>query len=233
MLDIIYRMCENESDGNNRYFRPNWYTKQNCLKSFLTALDVATHKLGRVIFLHDGPGDILLNMIPNKYEVVKIDKRRNYDSLFKAYEIADELTGDLYFVEDDYLHLPDSILKIATILPKFSLVSGYDHYSRYDPIKHTGEKDIDYKVQIVFDDETNHHWRTIESVCHTFAITRELYNRAQPVIRHPECISHDRNLFRALWYNNVPLWTPVPGITTQVDPYMSPGIDWEGFNKNV
>jgi hypothetical protein len=53
------------------------------------------------------------------------------------------------------------------------------------------------------------------------------------VIRHPECISHDRNLFRALWYNNVPLWTPVPGITTQVDPFMSPGVDWEGFNDNV
>ena len=233
MLDVIYRMCENETDGKLRDIRPNWYVKTNCLKSFLVALDVAKDKIGRIIFLHDGSGDILLNMIPNKYEIVKIDTRTNYDSLVKAYEIADGLTDDLYFVEDDYLHLPNSISKIATVLPRFNLVSGYDHYSRYDPIKHTGENDIDYKLKIVFDDESNHHWRTIESVCHTFAITRKLYDMAQPIIRHPECISHDRNLFRALWHNNIALWTPIPGITTQVDQFMSPGFDWEGFNSNA
>lgn len=40
MLNIIYRVCELETDYI-RDFRPYWYCKKKCLKSFLNAVDYA------------------------------------------------------------------------------------------------------------------------------------------------------------------------------------------------
>ena len=37
----------------------------------------------------------------------------------------------------------------------------------------------------------------------------------------------DRELFRHLHRRNIPLWTSIPGLTTQVDQCMSPGVDWK------
>jgi hypothetical protein len=40
-------------------------------------------------------------------------------------------------------------------------------------------------------------------------------------------------MFRFLHRQGVPLFTSIPGLTTQVDMYLSPGIDWESFNKQM
>ena len=55
MLNIIYRLCELETDGNIRDIRPSWYSKQNCLRSFLYAADIAKGQINSITFVHDGP----------------------------------------------------------------------------------------------------------------------------------------------------------------------------------
>jgi hypothetical protein len=32
---------------------------------------------------------------------------------------------------------------------------------------------------------------------------------------------------------NAPLWTALPGLTSQIDTNLSPGVDWEKFNGMV
>lgn len=224
MLNIVYRLCELETDGNIRDIRPRWYSKQNCLKSFLESVEYSKKHINKLVFVHDGDGDIQLNMIPKEFEVVKINDKSNIGSLRKTFEIASQLGGNIYFVEDDYLHLPDSIEKIDLALPNLKLVNGYDHLDRY-----TRTDDIDYEKRIVFNVNSNTHWRTAEATCCTYAVEEELYKQIEPLIRHYEL--SDRELFRHLHRIGVPLWTAIPGLTTQVDPFLSPGIDWEHFNN--
>ena len=88
MLNIIYRLCELETLGNIRDIRPIWYSKQNCLKSFLYAVNLSGNQINSVTFVHDGDGDILLNMIPKEYRIVKIDEKSNIGSLRKTFDVC-------------------------------------------------------------------------------------------------------------------------------------------------
>ena len=165
-------------------------------------------------------------MIPKEFDVVKINDKSNIGSLRTTFQIASQLGGNIYFVEDDYLHLPDSIEKIDLALPNLKLVNGYDHLDRY-----TRTDDIEYEKKIAFDTASNIHWRTAEATCCTYAVEEELYKQIEPLIRHYEL--SDRELFRHLHRIGVPLWTAIPGLTTQVDPFLSPGINWEKFNNTL
>jgi nucleoside-diphosphate-sugar epimerase len=122
----------------------------------------------------------------------------------------------------------DSIKKIALALPELRLVSGYDHPDRY-----TRTDDIDYKVQIKYIDSTNQHWRTSESTGHTYAIQRELLNEFKHIFLQHEHLINDRDLWRHLHGIGVPLWTAIPGFTTQVDNFLSPTINWEDYSAKI
>ena len=100
-------------------------------------------------------------------------------------------------------------------------------------MKYTGYNDSHYELKIVFDEISNHHWRTNESACQTFAIERKAFSDTKHLLQRQECLDHDQNLYRTMYYSGYPLWTPLLGLTTQVDPYMSPGYDWEKFNSTL
>jgi hypothetical protein len=127
----------------------------------------------------------------------------------------------IYFVEDDYLHLDKSINVIFNGVKHFNLVNGYDHLDRY-----IRDDDLTKdKESIAFLNSTNCHWRTSESTCCTWASTRKMWNLIKASARHYKL--EDRKFFRNLLKNNIRLWVPMPGVTTQVDDKLSPGIDWE------
>lgn len=222
MLNIIYRLHESEADGNIRSHRPNWFSKQKCLKSFLNSFNLCKNHVKNVIFLHDGNDGPLLDMIKD-FDVIRIFENSNERSLQKTFEIADNLNDNIYFVEDDYLHLPDSIKKIDSVLPELKLVTGYDHLHRYT------QDDGGYELKIVVRD--NCHWRTAKSTCCTYAIEKDLYNRVSNVLKSYGL--NDKDLFPQLRNMDAFLWTALPGLTTQVDPYLSPGIDWQKINENI
>ena len=224
LLNIIYRLCEAEADGNIRDIRPRWYSKQKCLNSFLDAVEFAGNEVSQVIFLHDGDGQILLNEIPDKYEIRKTFVKSNLGSLNETFDIADEIGGSIYFVEDDYLHKPESILEIAKALPELKLVTGYDHSE-----KHTRRYHNEYSFDTI--KRTSGIWETAEFACCTYAVDESIYKTIAPTIR--KIGLWDIKLFETLARMGYSLWTPNPGLTTQVDSYMSPGVDWEEFNKNV
>lgn len=228
-LDIIYRCCNNETDGNFKHVRPTWYNKLKCLQTFLDSINNSTELVNKVVFVHDGPKGKLYDNIPTKYETILVDYNNNERSMLETFRIADELTNNIYFVEDDYLHLKQSIKVIANGVNKLGLVTGYDHLDRYQ-----NNDDITKgKEYINFLSETNCHWRTCESTCATWSTTRELWQGNVGKLAKKHTI-WDRNLFRELFITyNIRLWTPIPGVTTQVDQNLSPGIDWESFSNNL
>lgn len=222
-LNIIYRLCENETDGNLRDIRPEWFNKIACLQSFINSVEYADSKVKSLTFVHDGPeGPLLdyLNKSTYKPNIVKIDFRDNLKSLLTTLDIADELGDNIYFVEDDYLHKIYSVDRIASAVNNFGLVNGYDHLDRY-----TRTDDMPYELKIVFDNDSNTHWRTAEATCCTWAARSDVYQSIKEDVRRFGL--WDRELFRNLHRRGIPLWTAIPGLTTQVDLYMSPGVDWK------
>jgi hypothetical protein len=235
MLNIIYRICEKRegsNSGGNPNHRPTWFSKKKCLLSFLKSVESARSLVGEIVFIHDGPKGELYDIVKN-YNHYNSNHGNYIGTLSLAYEIALSMPGDLYFVEDDYLHIQDSVKVTALALDNLKLISGYDHPVRYNPMKYNGCNDSNYDMKVVFDETSQHHWRTNESVCHTYAISGEVFRNMRSTITNFECIRHDQNLFRELYRHNIPLWTSIPGIITQVDPYLSPGIDWEKFNLEI
>lgn len=228
-LNIIYRLCENETDGNIRDIRPEWFNKIACLQSFINACEYANEHIRSVTFVHDGPEGPLWNYINQftwKPNIVKVDHKDNLKSLLTTFDIADKLGGNIYFVEDDYIHKLDSIDKIAKAVRTLGLVGGYDHPDRY-----IRNDDIYYELKIIFDNDSNIHWRTSESTCCTWAASSDVYNLIKDIVRQYGI--WDRELFRDLHRRGIPLWTSVPGLTTQVDKCMSPGVDWKSRSYNA
>jgi hypothetical protein len=235
-LDIIYRCynAEVSSPGDSNYVpstgrqRPIWYNKIKCLETFITAVEYANSIVNKVIFLHDGPKGKLYDSIPTKYEIVCINKLTDGGSLEEAHKIADSLSNHIYFAEDDYLHLPKSVQVVFDGLNQFKLVTPYDHLHRYI-LEDDITKGKDY---IAFSKKTNCHWRTCESTCNSWATTRDMWNSTIGNLAK-QFRPYDRDLFRTLYtQHNIRLWNPLPGVTTQVDENMSPGVDWEKISKN-
>ena len=227
MINIIYRLCDNETDGNLRDIRPKWYNKIKCLQSFIDSVHYADGYVKSITFVHDGPSGPLLDYLKEtsyKDNIIKINYKDNLQSLLTTLDIADQLDDDIYFVEDDYLHKLESVQKIAIAVKNLGLVNGYDHLDRY-----TRTDDAPYDLKIVFDTDTNLHWRTAESTCCTWAATKEVYEEIKSDVRSFGL--WDRELFRHLHRKGIPLWTALPGLTSQIDRNMSPGVDWEEFNN--
>jgi hypothetical protein len=230
-LDIIYRCynAEVEDKSSEAYVqgtgrnRPHFYNKLKCLETFIESVKVSTNIINKVIFLHDGPKGKLYNSIPREYDIVCINELTDGGSLAAAHKIADELTNDIYFAEDDYLHLKDSIRIVYEGVNAYGLVTPYDHLHRY-----INNDDITIgKESIAFSQKTNCHWRTCESTCNSWATTRALWSGIVGDLAK-KYRPYDRDLFRCLYTDhNIRLWNPIPGVTTQVDENMSPGIDWE------
>lgn len=223
-MDVIYRCCESEVSPPFKHVRPKWFNKLNCLKTFLKSLEKHESLIDSIIFLHDGVEGELIKNIPKKYNIETVTYKSNEKSLLRTFDIADDLKSDLiYFVEDDYLHVEDSIKTIFYGAKHLKLVNGYDHLDRY-----IRDDDITLnKESITFLNDTNCHWRTAESTCCTWASTRNMWNNIKDSARYYKL--RDRDFFRNLIKNNIRLWTPMPGVTTQVDQRLSPGTKWENL----
>jgi hypothetical protein len=222
-LDIIYRCCNAEINTTNlRADRPYWFNKLKCLETFLNSVNKCQDKINSITFLHDGEKGKLFDSIPKKYDIKEINYKDNESSLVETFKIADSLKNNIYFVEDDFLHLPNSIDIIYHGVNTFKLVTGYDHSDRY-----TRNDDITLGHEcIAFSKKTNCHWRTAESTTCTWATTNQLWKGAVGDFAKTYRLN-DRELFRGLTtQHNIRLWTPIPAVTTHATHCYSLGIDW-------
>jgi hypothetical protein len=149
-------------------------------------------------------------------------------------DAALELPDDefVYFVEDDYLHLPNSRTVLLEGLERSHYVSLYDHKDKYISAHNGGNPYIDddaAEVTKVFLTNSS-HWKLTNSTTMTFATKVSVLKEDAPIWKqytsgtHP----HDFQCFLDLRERGRTLATPIPGYSTHCEPmWASPLIDWE------
>ena len=140
------------------------------------------------------------------------------ESLRKACEVGLFVDDDILFLEDDYLWRPNTIPSLIQALPKFGLVSPYDHPDFYSPDEPTATQI--YKIGNVL-------WRKCPTNTHTFAVKKEILQK------HFDIISADQFdwlMYSRLAVEGVPCFCPVPSFATHLNNgHIALGIDWENL----
>lgn len=238
-VDIIYRCCGKEVGprstdsgvdlGVHRESRPEWFSKRKCYKSAwdMTDRDPGTFSMH---VIYDGDDSPLLDYIRHSrtaHDAIRRVAFNSYASIGAQWDYADTLTGDwIYFVEDDYLHTPDAGRVFMEGANRFQLFTLYDHLDRY----HRTD-DITAGAESIALTESC-HWRTAESTCMTWAVSRSLWEQVRDLAR--ERGPNDRHLFQDLVRRGIRLWQPMPGRATHcMKGYMSPLVDWAKVSAGV
>jgi hypothetical protein len=225
-MKILYRI----SDGSYRKERFKNATKQHCIENFLSHFPKE-----EVLIYADNVRNETLEWITSLGCEVK---RTNGGSSAAGFRIvlADALTLSedeiVYFVEDDYLHLPKSRTVLIEGLERAHYVSLYDHRDKYIPASMGGNPFIeDDAAELTKVFVTNSvHWKLTNSTTMTFASKvstlredSEIWNKYISGT-HP----HDFQCFLDLRDKGRTLATPIPGYSTHCEPmWAAPLTDWE------
>ena len=150
-------------------------------------------------------------------------------ALDEALKMADNDT--VYFLENDYLHKPNSrvIIEEGFTLGA-SFVSLYDHPDKYlspdkggNPYCQGGAED----TRVYLTDSC--HWKITNSTTMTFAAEVKTLKENEEILRKHTMMSHpnDFEMFLELRKNNKLLITPIPGYATHGETaWLSPLTDW-------
>jgi hypothetical protein len=143
----------------------------------------------------------------------------------------------IYFLEDDYLHLPHwpQILREAFTVPGIDYATLYDHRDKYFLPCYAA-----FKSQVFH--SASCHWRTTPSTTNTYAMlfkTLKKHIDVQRCFSLGRTITADREKFEKLAEGGAVLISSIPGFSTHAEPeFASPGPNWEeilrnGFQKNI
>ena len=238
MLHVYYRLTPADRPDK----RPAFFSKKGALLNFLAALRAVPSARLRVIYDSAERDHEILSVLPRTVEIDHQGRLGNSGSIRYAYDLAVRLPGDdlVYFVEDDYLHVPNSlsVLNRAATDLKADYLTLYDHPVRYAdeypwgldlPTRHT-------RILLAAD----HHWRCQESTCMTFAArVRTLQADREIFLRYTaRDVPEDRELFRRLqgligYERGSPfrvLLGPMPSLATHChESWLAPARDWRSI----
>ena len=135
----------------------------------------------------------------------------------------------IYFIEDDYLHLPNSSQVIIEGLERFgdqANLTLYDHPDHYNK----QEELINKYGLICLTNST--HWRSIESTTFTFAFKKQNFLKLKNTFKM--CNLEDTLLHIQLLQRGLKLFSPMPGFSTHVNvPFFSKLVDWQQYNFDI
>lgn len=228
-MKIFYRI----SDGSYKKERFEHATKKGCLDNFLKHFPKE-----EIIIYADNVKDETFNWLEG-YGCKLL--RTNGGSSAAGFRIvlndALKLPDNeiVYFVEDDYLHLPNSRTVILEGLSRAHYVTLYDHVDKYIPASMGGNPFIgdDGAEETRVFLTKNTHWKLTNSTTMTFASTVEVLREDFAIWssyisgtypRDFECFIELRNRGRTLA-------SPIPSLSTHGEPQWSaPLINWTLVN---
>tara|TARA_R110000822_G_scaffold310538_1_gene443819 strand:+ start:2803 stop:3495 length:693 start_codon:yes stop_codon:yes gene_type:complete len=226
-MRIIYRI----SDTGYNKVKPDYINNESCLAN-------ATKALAGAIFhvIADNTSRETNDMI-QKYitkDGIEYVSKGNGAVTFNL-ALTKALTYDdddiVYFLENDYLHKPDSqkILEQGFSLGA-SFVALYDHPDKYlgpskggNPYCEGGSED----TRVYLTDTC--HWKITNSTTMTFAAKVSTLKRVEPILRKHTSGTHpsDFDMFLELREHGELLITPLPGYSTHGETkWLSPLTDW-------
>jgi hypothetical protein len=228
-INKIYRL----SDKGHKPTFPIGISKEICLKNFICVFGIKD-----LIVIADNCEQQTIKLLQSlNIKDIRQTSLGNSGSLKFAFEIAyNELSQNdiVYFVEDDFLHIPDADRYLLEGIEIADYVSLYDHLDKYmNPSQNPFVKDGGENCKVLLTRST--HWKTTNSTVQTFA------TKVRTLIE-------DRNiLYKYNFKSNTPqsfatfleltkmgrrLITPIQGISTACDSFPSPIVDWEFFMKD-
>jgi hypothetical protein len=226
-MKIIYRI----SDAGYNKVKPDYITNENCLENFVNVFSN-----DNLYIIADNCSKDTLQMItkyihPNSIETVSVGHGAGTFNLALDYALTLPDDEIVYFIENDYLHKPnsDKILQEGFEL-EASFVSLYDHPDKYkgsdqggNPYCEDGAED----TRVYLTDLC--HWKITNSTTMTFASKVSTLKRVEPILRKHTVGTHpnDFHMFLELRENNELLITPIPGYSTHGETaWLSPLTDW-------
>jgi hypothetical protein len=229
-MRIIYRI----SDSGYNKIKPDYINNEACL---LNALDMFSTEQHEWLVIADNVSEETKNMI-EKYvlnvEYVSVGHGAGTFNLALNEALKHGEDEIIYFLENDYLHKPNSpkIIEEGLSLGA-SFVALYDHPDKYlDPSKggnpYCGGGAEDTRVYLT----ESTHWKITNSTTMTFAAKVSTLKENEEILRHHTSGTHpnDFQMFMELRANNKLLVTPIPGYATHGETaWLSPLTDW----KNV
>ena len=221
-IHIYYRHASANSMSSNR---PEWFSYESCFQNLLQSIE-GRDDVNLTLAID---GDIS-NDFTEKYKQHFSLFQTNYQSSLHSYRallqyISNQSIepGDLiYFLENDYLHVPNWVDKVIEL---YNTYNGLDYVSLYDHNDKYFLPDYDSLVSKLITTKT-HHWRTTPSTCGSFIITKQLFDEdydiwSTAVGDHGTFLylNKERNRF---------VYSPIPGLSTHcMNGLLSPTINWE------
>lgn len=225
-MKIIYRI----SDAGYNKVKPDYINNENCLRNFC---NVFFDHIYDILVIADNCSDDTITMI-NKYidpiNIRKVSIGHGAGTFNLALDEAlryDDSTI-IYFVENDYLHKPnsDKILEEGFSLG-YDYVALYDHPDKYINGANPFVEDGGEVTRLMLTDSC--HWKLTNSTTMTFAAKVSTLKQDETTLREFTTGTHpnDFQMFLALRDKQHGLITPVPGYSTHGETaWLSPLTDW-------
>jgi hypothetical protein len=228
-MKIIYRI----SDTGYNKVKPSYIGNENCLRNATEMFNQAEW-----LIIADNTSSPTDEMIL-KYQsnITKVNIGHGAGTFNLALDEALKLDDKeiVYFLENDYLHKPDSLkILLEGVNLGTNYVSLYDHPDKYidgaNPFVEDGGE-----VTKVFLSESC-HWKLTNSTTMTFASKVKTLREDESILRkwtdttHP----HDFQMFLDLRDKGRTLITPLPGYSTHGETaWLTPLINWNDICNNT
>lgn len=223
----IYIYYRHTTNTQTTAGRPSWFNYEYCFKNLLQSIE------GRddIILTLAIDGDIS-NDFTEKYKQHFSLFQTNYQSSIHSYRALLQYISNqsiesvdlIYFLENDYLHVPDWIDKVIEL---YNTYNGLDYVSLYDHNDKYFLPMYENLVSKIFT-TTTHHWRTTPSTCGSFIITKQLFDEDYD-IWSTAVGDHETFLYLNKERNRF-TYTPIPGLSTHcMNNLLSPTINWENI----
>jgi len=239
-LHIYYRI----SDKGENKSRLSIINNKNCLENFLKEFS-AEH----IEIIADYVNDETIKWLETyNFKSIQRTNLGNSGSFWFSYQLAINLPKDdyVYFVENDYIHKPNSMTLLLEGLDIADYVTLYDHPDKYEDginpeVKNCGEKS---KVFLTH----SSHWKITNSTTMTFAskisilkkdrfifrlFTIGVVKKGLPFLRkfQERKFPADYRIFSILIkFKSRHLICPIPGFSTHGEKkYLAPLTNWQQY----
>jgi hypothetical protein len=235
-IEIFARHCHFSKVSAHKA-RPKGFTREKCFSNLLELVDKEKH-VGLTFLLdtyHPMEGEHFVHS-QNRYPIETFKAGSETGSfIFMLDRVLSKKMDDdtiIYFLEDDYWHLPGSldILREGIRLPGVDYVTLYDHKDKYFLSQYQ-----DLKSEVFH--TASCHWRTTPSTTNTYAMYLKTLKRDEAIHRRfsqEGSISKDHEKFCALAAKGMKLISSIPGYASHLEAdYLSPCTNWEKLLKST